>query len=348
MDPATPPRSRFVAALGWTLLVTGALATPLSVVTILMLIAGADGTSTFDPLGFLAIVVAPPATAATGLGLLSRQRWAAVSAALLLVAVMAAAAWHVLAPPVPQHTTIGAGGVPTTVSASEPPNVTAALAVVALAAVALLGLVRRRDELGGRRRGAAAGWRVGHRGRDMMYYEEWRDGAWQRLEISGEMLAGRAHHAIYFDAPQRWNAYPAWARHRRDEIIARITSELRPPDYVYVDAAADTAMPLRSIRRPTPAATPRQDAAVLRIAAALLLALAGALLWLAGSSLVDGETVFPSTLPSLRRAVLLDHEPLMFSVSVALYAAAGVAALGLAVWLLRVGRRAPHGGAPTS
>lgn len=77
------------------------------------------------------------------------------------------------------------------------------------------------------------GWRVGHRGRDVMYYEERIDGAWQRLDIDGEMLLGRAHHVIYFASEETWQTYPAWARHRREEIIARIKSEFRPPDYEY-------------------------------------------------------------------------------------------------------------------
>lgn len=38
------------------------------------------------------------------------------------------------------------------------------------------------------------GWRVGHRGRDMMFYEEKMKGAWQRIDIDGEMLGG-LHHA---------------------------------------------------------------------------------------------------------------------------------------------------------
>ncbi len=74
-------------------------------------------------------------------------------------------------------------------------------------------------------------WRVGHAGRDGMYYEEFRGGALRRLEISGEMLMGEAHHAIYFASPAEWEQYPDWARGRRGEIIARIRSAFPPPDY---------------------------------------------------------------------------------------------------------------------
>ncbi len=80
-------------------------------------------------------------------------------------------------------------------------------------------------------------WRVGHVGRDGMFYEEYREGRWERLEISGEMLMGPAHHVIYFDSPAEWvKRRPEWARNRRDEIIARIKSAFRPPDYEYYGA----------------------------------------------------------------------------------------------------------------
>jgi hypothetical protein len=78
-------------------------------------------------------------------------------------------------------------------------------------------------------------WRVGHRGRDAMYYEEFADGAWRRLEIDGGMLCGRAHHVIYFVSTH----FPDWAAGRRDQIVARIKSEFCPPDYEYYEQAED-------------------------------------------------------------------------------------------------------------
>ena len=83
---------------------------------------------------------------------------------------------------------------------------------------------------GGRR------WRVGHRGRDGMYYEEFHEGVWQRIDVDGEMLMGRAHHVIYFASTEQWQRYPDWARERRDEIIARIKCGFREPDYEYEGA----------------------------------------------------------------------------------------------------------------
>jgi hypothetical protein len=75
------------------------------------------------------------------------------------------------------------------------------------------------------------GWRVGHVGRDTMYYEEFRERAWQRMEIDGEMLIGKAHHVIYFASLQ----FPEWASERRDEIVGRIKSKFHPPEYEYDD-----------------------------------------------------------------------------------------------------------------
>jgi hypothetical protein len=72
-------------------------------------------------------------------------------------------------------------------------------------------------------------WRIGHKGRDSMYYEEYSDGGWRRIEISGEMLCGRAHHVIYFSSVR----FPDWAVDRDGQIIARIKSKFCPPDYEY-------------------------------------------------------------------------------------------------------------------
>ena len=66
-----------------------------------------------------------------------------------------------------------------------------------------------------------------------MFYEELVNGQWKQIEISGEMLTGRAHHVIYFADPDEWQKYPDWARGRRDVIVARIKSQFQEPDYEY-------------------------------------------------------------------------------------------------------------------
>ena len=103
--------------------------------------------------------------------------------------------------------------------------------VYALGAVAILVVAAIIQAQFRRRRELERGWRVGHVGRDAMYYDELHDGTWRRIEVDGGMLMGKAHHVIYFSGTE----FPDWARERRDEIISRIKSEFRAPGYEYED-----------------------------------------------------------------------------------------------------------------
>jgi len=253
---ARPPRSVLVTVVAWAVLLAGALVTPLSAITLLMLLAGSHGTQNATVGGALGMVAGPPLAAVAGFGMWRRWRWAYVCVLALLAAF---ALWNVariVAGPTPARTEISPGGVPTHVSASEV-DVPWHAAVTVLSLGVMAALLRRsvRAELAAARpvrpapaatpgarasarapqpRDDARAWRTGHEGRDGMYYEERHAGRWRRIRIDGEMLTGRAHHVIYFASPDRWLDYPAWARDRRDEIIARIKSDLRPPDYEYV------------------------------------------------------------------------------------------------------------------
>ena len=183
-------------------------------------------------------------------------------------------------------------------------------------------------------------WRVGHQGRDNMYYEEQVGGSWQRIEVQGEMLMGPAHHVIYFASPAAWEKYPEWARGRRDEIISRIKSEFSPPDYEYnsgggVAAATPTASP-----RP---GGPIQGMRALGIAILLMGALGGGMLWLAGSGLSSGVTTLPHKWATVRRPVIRAEEPVMYWTSITIYAAIGIGALGLGAWGIRERRRVLEG-----
>lgn len=189
-------------------------------------------------------------------------------------------------------------------------------------------------------------WRVGHTGRDRMYYEERQGGQWQRIEVSGEMLLGRAHHVIYFASPTQWMHYPEWARHRRDEIIGRIKSEFREPDYEYQGDAAGAA-PAAGDPAPAPAlpranhATrrPVQGMRALVIAVVLLLALSGGMSWLVIQGLSNGHTTLPMKRATLQRQVTRVDEPVMYWVSIGIYTTIGLGALGLGIWGLRERRR---------
>lgn len=195
------------------------------------------------------------------------------------------------------------------------------------------------------------GWRVGHRGRDQMYYEEFHQGAWKRIEIDGEMLTGRAHHVIYFATPERWLEYPPWARDRRAEITARITSEFREPDYEYhglaatAGAAPGTAPRAAASNVPPAGASARKGGApvegsrALLIAVLVLLVLAGAMGWLVTSGVARGETYLPLKQATLRRSVSRAQEPVTFWMSIGVYAAIGAGALALGVLGGRAGRR---------
>jgi len=77
------------------------------------------------------------------------------------------------------------------------------------------------------------GWRAFHRGQTSIRYEELVDGAWEGFDIAGDALMGRPYHAIYLPTPDEWAALPAWARDRRDEIVARLRGAFREPDYTY-------------------------------------------------------------------------------------------------------------------
>lgn len=190
-------------------------------------------------------------------------------------------------------------------------------------------------------------WRVGHRGRDQMYYEERHGLTWERIEIDGEMLMGEAHHVIYFASPERWRSYPPWARDRRDEIIARITSEFRPPDYEYhgLSTTQDTTSSAPAPSVPPAGATGRKSASrplrnnALLIALLVLFVIAATMGWLVTTGVARGETRLPLKQSSLRRAVSREHEPVMFWVSISIYAALGGVALTLGVLGIREGRK---------
>lgn len=394
---APAPRSTFVTALAWIVIVLSALLLPISFVSCLMLAARSHGTSSADPIGFLIVVLGPLTTLVAGIGLLRRRRWALIYLAMVLCGIVIANAFHLARNPSAPKTYVSRGGVPTTVIPAGQTYVIEKWVLIAISAVLLMTLLSRKVRAefdfgnsplttssatsaasssagipplfgagtviqsppGGALTGSPQpppamlsdrerGWRVGHLGRDCMFYEEWREGAWQRIEISGEMLMGRAHHVIYFASPQRWLEYPEWARHRRDEIIARIKSEFRAPDYEYDGDGAQTlpmppagttpkAVPPRPTNHSVAAFRPghlKSAAALWVTVAALLVATAG-LGWLAGSGLSAGKVLFPSKRATERRVVTRLDEPVTFWISLGLYSTLGVGTLGAAIWLLR-------------
>lgn len=317
------------------MLVPGGLLTPISALSLLMILAGSYGTASTDLRGFLTVVVAPPTAGVTGLGLLWRKSWSwytalallglalvvlgqqgsttapvAVVVCLLLIVRLCSSAVRAELGVVLRAPTAGTGGMNVPQSPLEGPEPSAPR-----------GSMTDRD------------WRTGHTGRDQMYYEERHAGSWCRITIDGEMLMGRAHHVIYFATPEQWQHYPEWARGRRDEIISRITSEFRQPDYEYQSGGKAL-----SARRPPAAST---DASTARSNRALaffivfLLAVAGGSGWLVRNGLTSEQTWLPSPRASQTRIVSRNQEPSTFWLAIGVYASAGLGTGALALWCLR-------------
>jgi hypothetical protein len=184
-------------------------------------------------------------------------------------------------------------------------------------------------------------WRVGHTGRDMMYYEEMHDGEWQRIAIDGEMLTGRAHHIIYFADEATWRRYPEWARDRREEIITRIKSRFTEPDYEYsgggtASSAVSTPPPATATPPPSQPANPRlpaNDGSILP-ALAFLIVIAAACFWFAARGLRSGEIRLPAKHGAANRMVSRSEKPALFWTSFGLLAGLGSASLTAAGWLV--------------
>ncbi len=323
-----------------------ALLLPISFITLLMILVRSYGTASTDLVGFLSVVVAPPTTLVAGFGLLRRWPWARFYLAALGLLLIALNVAELRKGGVSTTTYTSAAGVRTTQDIWGGPNLHS-VPIILFCGFALVMLftpsVRREFSGRGRPAGPAPQppegardrtWRVGHIGRDRMFYEEQSQGAWQRIEIEGEMLTGRAHHAIYFGAPERWLHHPAWARHRRDEIIARIKSEFRSPDYEYDDTTAGPP-PLPATRPAVrPMMKPSEWAALLAVMA-ILLGIAGGMGWLVGSGLNSGTTYLPLKRTTLQREVSRIEEPATFWLALGVYAGAGVASFGGSLWFGR-------------
>ena len=125
MNPAEAPgvipsasRSILVTSLAWLTIVIGALGTPISALSLLMILAGGPGSSTFDPLGFLIVIVGPLAAIVAGIGLLRRKRWARYFLLAIAVWALAHNVYLLARGPIPQSTHVSPTGVPTTVLAT--------------------------------------------------------------------------------------------------------------------------------------------------------------------------------------------------------------------------------------
>lgn len=128
MSTATPParalpaapRSRFVTGLAWVMIVAAGAATPISLLSLLMVLAHSYGTSASDPLGFVNVVLGPPATLAAGVGLLRRRWWGHRLTSVLLGLTLLSNLISMVRSTAAPRTYVSPDGVPTTVLGAGP------------------------------------------------------------------------------------------------------------------------------------------------------------------------------------------------------------------------------------
>jgi hypothetical protein len=172
-----------------------------------------------------------------------------------------------------------------------------------------------------------------------MYYEEKVAGVWHRLVIDGEMLTGRAHHVIYFASPEVWRGYPEWARERRDEIVARVKSVFREPDYEYQmemgsSGPVVTGPAVLEVRPAREKVTWKQGAAMTAVIL-ILMGVSGGMGWMVAQGISQGETKMPSKRALHRRVLKREGEPVSFWAALGVYAMVGLGSGVGAGWFLR-------------
>jgi hypothetical protein len=301
MTSHAPHRTIFTTLIGVAAILIGGLGSVFSAFALLMAIGKPYANSAADPLGIFLIFILPPGTLLAGIGLLLRHHWARWWMILLMAGLVVLGLKGLLSP---DHANPAYAPLPGP-AADAAMHFTQVVSFVCLGVggLVLLGMFSRsvKREFGFAKTGASVmipntssmnihdengAWRVGHKGRDMMYYEEQIGGDWQRIDIDGEMLTGRAHHVIYFADAETWTRYPEWARHRRDEIIERIKSRFREPDYEY-HGDPTAAQPVM-VRPPQ-----SERGATILPMLLFLLAIAAASFWLAAKGVKNGENRLP-------------------------------------------------------
>lgn len=351
-----PSRSAIVTALGWVAILVCGLAAPISLIAGLMVLAG-QGTQNANFFEGLLVIGGPPFTLVAAICFLRRHRWAWAYFLLLGLFGLLYNVARILRGPTPESTYIDANGVKTTVLASGI-GMAVPFSLMFAGLILFLLLPRVRREFFVPKLQATAPpvlpsrnthrWRVGHQGRDGMYYEEEVGSEWRRIPVDGELLTGRAHHAVYLASPEQWRAYPDWARDRRDEIVARIRSQFRPPDYDYGDDGhfSPPAVAVAAPAAPSVIASPTTQRQSMRTLWGIVVGFAIAAiasLAFAWRGVHTGITVWPSKLTSQQHDVSRLADPAQFWMSIAVYAGLGLLFAFGAAWLARQGRRETRG-----
>jgi hypothetical protein len=83
---------------------------------------------------------------------------------------------------------------------------------------------------------AKRGWRIKARPAGAFAYEEQRDGSCVGFTMDEITDYREPPHHLQIMCSTRWTEYPEWTHGRRNQILGRIRSELKEPDYVLKEA----------------------------------------------------------------------------------------------------------------
>jgi DNA-binding transcriptional ArsR family regulator len=109
------PRSAPVTTLAWPVVLGSAALTPISFLTLLMVLVGSHGTASAAVVRFVSVVPAPPVTLLSGIGLLRRNPWARYDLPTLCAVVLVYHAYGLLSASSEPTRFVSPSGVPTTV-----------------------------------------------------------------------------------------------------------------------------------------------------------------------------------------------------------------------------------------
>lgn len=128
----SPQRPGFLTVVGWVFVIAGGLATPISLISMLMILGGSAGTASGSFLGGMIAIGGAPATLISGIGLLRRRYWAYGYALAVLGVFATSSGVRVLQGSTPERSTQSLNGVITTTLASSP-NYPLHLLIIAIA-----------------------------------------------------------------------------------------------------------------------------------------------------------------------------------------------------------------------
>ena len=304
--PATPSRSRFITLLGWFVLIGSAIITPISLITLLMIVAGSHGTANANMLDAFFMVCLPPATLIAGIGLLRRWRWPRIYTQVLALTFALWNAGILWRGPTPERTYTSASGVPTTVLASQVdyPQRLASFAISLGIFFALMAKSVRQEFV------------ASIRSQDTRNAFTPPD-----LPVSPTMNT-RLSTANFASAPVGQTAQ----------------SDSSPRDLPLTSPALNT----RAFSAGVFSQQQRSQHRALLLAIVIMSAIAVGTGWLVHRGLSLGETYLPTKRATHSREVLRGTEPVLFWVSTGLYAALSVGSIGLALWGTREALRRPH------